>query len=280
MTIFRMLPLNYADSCTVSASPSVLATLPEQNLIVPERYATMRSSSLAAQSVTFVLPSAISLTMAALGRINLTSAGTIRVQCYTDAAATVAASGGDSTALPAFSVAALDAVDLAKYLTARFLGNKNFIWYPAAAVTGVRAVKYTLDDAANPAGFLEAARAGFGGYFEAAYQIETMGGASIALDTKTSQRRSEFGSLVSDLSASWKTLKISPEKMQIGTDLAAFLAIARDLGKHQDFFFDLFPGVDSAEAIYYRGSYKFTSLAAIEPNDYRFRKSSFTLEEA
>lgn len=270
----RMLGRNLADEGTLSALPALLTTLPVTNLQTQGRE-TARTTILASQAITWVLDADQVANMVALGRHNLTTGGTYRIQVYSDAAAT--AQIADSGTLAAFSTAALSPLDAGRYLEDEFRGRKNIVFY-FARLTTVRAVKLTLTDASNPDGYMEASRLFIGEYTELYYAVATgsEGGTSASLST---QGRSDGGDLWSDRGVPFAKQTFSTEFIDDENDLAEVLALIDYLGTFRDFWWDAFPGDTSAWALYRRGQRKFTNDSALDARNYGLHSTAWSMEE-
>lgn len=270
MSNFRMLPRNIVDEATMGApSPALLSTLPATNLQTQPRAEVARTDGLASQVISCTWPTNQKATMVALCRHNLTTGGTIRAQLYSDEA--LSSQLVDSSSVAAFSTSGFAQVDADDYLEDDFRAMKNWVFHFAEQTT-VRGLKITLTDASNPDGYMEASRLFVGSYFEATYNVP-MGGYGLMQETLTSQGRDDGGGLISDRGGDFRTLRLDLS-MIAEDDVPEFCAIARRLGKHRDFWFDLYPEVAGAEAGYLRGQFKFTDLGPLEKPEYaQFRRA-------
>jgi hypothetical protein len=275
MTAPRILRRNIGDEGVLGTpNPVMLSTLPPANLQTQPRNEMARTAGLTAQVITMTWAANQRATMVALGRHNLTTAGTIRAELFSDVALTVGI--GDSGTLAAFTTANLSRVDADDYLDDRFRGKKNWYYY-FPLLTTIRGLRLTLTDAANPAGYMEAARLFVGEYFEFAYDLGfgSEGGGSMSL---SKQGRSDGGDLWSDRGADYEVQRLDTDFMQ-DAEVPEFLAIASKLGTHTDFWLDMIPGDNSAKGIYRRGQRKFTSTGMLEPREYGVNRQSFEAQE-
>jgi len=258
---------------TLAVSPAALSTLPIGNLLTQPRNEVWRSPGVTTQVITVVFGSNQTASMVALARLNATTGGTVQVQGYDDAGMT--SQLFNSTALAAFSTASLADVDAFRYLEDSFRGKKNFVYY-FTKVTTLRAIKITITDAGNPAGYIEASRLFIGDYFEFTYEAGDSGesGASRSL---TVQGRSEGGDLWSDRGPGYEQQTVDLDNIH-EDDVPELLALSEFLGTHTDFFFDLLPGDTSAFAIYRRGQRKFTAESALRPRGYMLNAQTLAME--
>ena len=274
---FRLLARNVIDEAlSATASPSALSTHPLSR-VQQQGHASTRTTSLATQTYTFTWSSDQTMNMVALARHNLRTAGTIRVQVYSDAACTTLLE--DSTALAAFSTTGLSTLDVYRYLQAVFRGKKCFAYYFTATRTTVRGLKITITDAANPDGFMEFSRLLAGLYFQPSLNPD-YGGLGLEQASLSGQVRTDGGELKSDARARYRTERITHENIPDETDLAEFLAIADYLDKERDFWFSFYPGEGGAKEIYHQGVFKFTQLGALEPNYFSHHKAEYVMAEA
>lgn len=280
MNKLRILIRNIGDSATVdSASPALLPTLPASNLQTQPRGEIFRTDGLSSQEIRFTWDSNQSASMVALVGHNLTTAGTIRAQGYSDTGFGVGSPDGllfDSTALPAFSVASLDEEDAADYLEADFRRRKSWVHY-FAEVSTLRALKLTFADAANPDGYMEASRLFVGKYFSP-QKDPPFGGLQLAPGSMTKSGRLDGGSLRSDRGADFLQITITLPFI-LDADVSKFLALVRRLGKHRDFWFDFYPDLGEAREIYHRGQFKFTDLGPLEPHFSALHRRTMVMEE-
>jgi len=274
---WRIIPRNLIDeAATAAASPSLLSTHPLSRVQQQGR-ATARTTGLTTQVFTFTWSSNQTANAAVVALHNLRTAGTIRIEVFSDAALTVSLE--DSTALAAFSTTGLSQLDVDDYLTSRLRGMKNFVFWFSATRTTIRGLRITFTDAANADGFMEVARFVMGKYFEATYN-PPYAGEGLTLATLTGQVRADGGTLYSDRRADYRIERLQLDSIPDATDLAELKAIAGYLGKHKDFFFTFYPGVGGVKEVYHQGIFKFTELGALEPHFVNLHRQSIVMEEA
>lgn len=204
------------------------------NLATVLRAETLRTSGVSAQTVTATWPANQTVSAVALCRHNLTSAATWRVQLYSDTGLTTQIyDSGFVTALISTDPGAFDAVDAASFAVLR----NSVLWF--AAQTTVRGLKVTLTDAANPVGYLEAARLFVGVYTDVrnpAWDYE------IAWDDPTTQARTLGRSLLSQNNGDrTRSFPFQMAMMPVATRNFIF-DMQRAYGMEKDFFMSMWPG--------------------------------------
>lgn len=275
MSAPRILLRDIAQDATFGTpSPVLLTTMPVENLLTQPRREVARTTGLATQVITLTWPTNQICSVVALCRNNLRTAGSIQAEGFSDTALTTPIF--DSTALAAFSTANLAQADVDDYLENDFRGFKNWVYYPTR-VTAMKGLRITLIDAVNPDGYMEASRLFVGDYFEFAYTPPT-GGEGAQQGTLTKQGRSDGGDLWSDRGADFQIQRIDANFIE-ASELPSVLAVARRLGMHRDFWFDLLPGDTSAWGIYRRGQRKFVNLGQLDASNFGLFSQTLTMEE-
>ncbi len=210
------------------------ASYPATNLATQLRSETLRTTGVSAQAIRATWATNQTIAAVALCRHNLTAAATWRVQLYSDAAWTTQIyDSGTITALISTDPGPFDAVT-----DATFAVLKNSALYFTAQTT-VRSAQITLTDAANPAGYLEAARLFAGPYTDVRnpdWDYE------IVWDDPTTQVRTLGRSLLSQNNG--ERVRSFPFQLSmIAVATRNFLFdLQRVYGMEKDFFFSMWPG--------------------------------------
>ena len=250
MNNLRILGRNRIEEATsVLASPSVLATLPETNLLLPTEHGRVaRSTSLASQKYTFSWAADQNCNMIAVSRHNLGVAGTICGVAY-DSYPTVL---HDTTPLPAFSTSGLD-TELDDDITdIDFEMLKNWVSY-FDLVTEMGSLELTLNDPTNPALFLQLTKPFAGKYFELTYNP---GGVEFTMPDSSEGGFAEDKTHIVDRGALHREILIQLEAIPNASDLKTLKGIARRIGKHGECWLDPYPHNTDAMGIYARGAYR------------------------
>lgn len=275
MNPFRILPRNIGDSASLdSESPALLATLPATNLQTVPRGEVFRTNGLASQEIRFTWDSNQRANMVAIRGHNLTTGGTIRAQGYSDTSFSSALF--DSTALAAISTAALSTIDADTYRESEFRNLRNWAYY-FTEVSTLRGLKLTFEDAANPDGYMQASRLFVGSYFQATYD-PPFAGAGMVPGTMTKGMRTDGGSHRVDRGEDYRVLTMSLDFIA-ASEVKEFLAIARYLNTHRDFWFSLYPGEADAQELYHQGQFRFVDLGPLEPWFPSLHRRTLTMEE-
>lgn len=266
--IFR----NLADTATITASPALVAGLPESNLKFQERNKTARSTSLAAQTYLFSWATDQNIDAIACKWHNWTAAATMANPTYSDSAWTTAID--TNAAANAFAYTGFDANDV--LTEADFKIIKNAERYLTNR-TNVRSMKATIADAANPDGYIEASRFFIGKSLELSYSVP-YGGAILTLDDLSVQSVMDDGSLVTDKRAKRRKLELSAHCV-VPSEWAALLAAFRYCGLDKDFWVSVFPDEGSYLQAYYSGAFKFAAPSAFDRHFPSAAQSKLTLIE-
>ena len=210
------------------------ASYPATNLITQLRSDTLRTTGVSAQVIRATWAANQTVAAVALCRHNLTAAATWRVQLYSDAAWTTQIyDSGTVTAFISTDAGSLDTVN-----DPTFAVLKNSALYFTAQTT-VRSAQITLTDAANPAGYLEAARVFFGPYTDVRnppWDYE------ILWEDPTTQVRTLGRSLLSQNNGDrTRSFPFQLAMMPVATRNFIF-DIQRAYGMEKDFFMSMWPG--------------------------------------
>lgn len=238
MSNLRIITPNDGDAATLSASPALVATLPQANLQDVSRAKVARTTSTALQyySGTWTTPRIISA--AAIVRHNLTSAATWRLLLYSDAALTaVVYDSGNVVACPPKALGDIEwGVDAlgASLFSDWALAFSSMFFSPTTAQGFIIAVT----DAANPAGYFEISRLFMGRYLSADYNFDW--GFGLQWIEDTTQQRTDGGTLRSDASEPRRRMSFRLSALS-ASDRPKALEWARKSGLRLDSFISLFP---------------------------------------
>lgn len=228
MANLRILHNNLADTATVTAT-GTLSALPATNLQSDGKSAVWRSTGLASVAVALEWATPQTVSMVALAFTNLTTASTIRVRCYT---------------LPADVTPVVDVtVNAVKGSASIFdvphsAGGNSYaaVYFPSGSF---RRVHLSFTDAANPAGYMQAARMMVGSYWSPVYNVE-WGAVTMGLIDTGKSERTEAGDLRTDRGNVHKTLSFDLNYMPT-TDLAVLYNILRTNGTFRPMFVSVTP---------------------------------------
>ncbi len=231
---------NAVDAATMSASPTMLSTMPPSNVQIPARGRVARSSGTAAQQINFTWAGqGYYLNFLTLMRHNLESGATWRVQLFSDLAWTTQIY--DSGTVAAYDYATLGDLDfgvdpLGSGVFDSFLGQKFSVVYftRVLALSG----RVTITDVGNSAGYVEASRLFAGDYAELLFNPSS---ASMAWEDNTEQSRAAGGSLRSDAGVAYRKMGFAVDFLD-ASQRAQFADMYRYAGKRQDVFVSLYPG--------------------------------------
>ncbi len=267
----RIIHTNKTDSATLSVSPSENASFPVANLTTAMRGDVLRTTGVSAQQIRAVWGSAQSVSAAALCQHNLTAAATWRVRLYSDNAFTTSVyDSGTVTAYDSAGIGTLDAIT-----DPSFIGYKNSVlWFSA-----VNAQSMTIDltDAANPAGYLSAARMIVGGYTELAYNFD-WGHPLNAIDP-TTQSTTLGGSLLSqDNGPIKRELQLDFARLA-ATDRNFMFDLIRTKGKGKDVYVSAWPGATGKKERDYQFAAKLTAWQGVAQPMLNYYGTSATFGE-
>jgi len=237
----RVVYENYIDTATLSASPAMVATLPEENLQKLSRSRVARTTSLAQQLVLGDLASTKLVSSLVLWRHNLSASATMRLELFDGAGQTgntVYDSGTIETStykslgdlnwgIDPFEASVFDAWGV----------YWSVLWFAPAAASSFR---ITLNDSSNADGYMEITRAILGPYIEPFFNPSY--GMRLGWQETSKQERTDGGTLHSDPSSNFRNLEFSLD-MLTETDRPKFLEFTRLVGKRKDFFISVFPEV-------------------------------------
>jgi hypothetical protein len=235
----RLVAVNLVDAATLSASPALVSTLPVTNLQDSRRAKMARTTSTAQQVITGDLAATGVCSAAALWRHNLSPAGTWRIELFT-----AAAQGGtkiyDSGAVLAYTAKCLGDLfwgsdPLGASVFTGWAFRYSVLWFPPVSALSFR---LTLTDAANPDGYMQAARLVLGYYLMPAVNVEF--GPEISWVDNSKQVRMDGGSLHTEAVEPYRELNVELAWLA-DVERAQWLEIARVTGKRGDVLVSLYP---------------------------------------
>lgn len=255
MPNLRIVAVNAADTATV-ASPG--AVLPVTNLQNTTRTSVWRASGTAA-TITAAWADPQALDSVALMTSNLTSAATWRIRAF-DAAVMLY----DSSAVLACPPRPLGELDwgyrpLGVNAFAFGMAAQSVLWVAERVLA--TSVVIDIDDATNPAGYIEASRLVIGERWEPEYNMSW--GAQLTFEERGSQSRADDGTLRSEPGAVSRTLEFSLDWLK-ELDRAAFAEITRYLGIHRDFLISAYPASSADKDAHYTMQAKLTRAPGIK----------------
>ncbi len=247
-----------AMGCRLSASPALVATMPEANLQTQARYKVARSTSLASQDIKASWAIAQRFNYVFSRMHNYTAAAQTRDRTYTDSAYSTGLVDNALANCYAYTNHARN--DVLTEFDFRLL--KNSVRYISPLVTTLLSYIMTISDPANPDGWLEFSRLFGGEYYECEYQLPG-GGVLFTFDDYGTQSRAHDGSIISDKGAKGRKLELSSDCFS-STDWNELLAGQRYCGFDKDLFVSVTPTNGTFLEPYYHGLFKFQQLSALD----------------
>lgn len=239
----RIITPNDCDIATLTASPSLVTTLPVTNLQSPSRALVARSTSTSAQDIKGTWSASRIISAAALVRHNLTSSATWQLRLYSDAAWTTLIY--DSGAVVACKPKALGDLEwgvdpLGASLFTDWDHAFSSMWFAPVAA---RSFVITLTDTTNADGYVQASRLFIGRYLEP--QINFDYGFRLQWLENTRQERTDGGTLRSDAQDPYRRMSFRLAALST-SDRPKFMEWARRDGLRNDVFISAFPENGSA----------------------------------
>ncbi len=284
MPNLRIVYNNAADRAATIVASTTAGALAASNLQSNLKSEIWRSTGTTA-TLTLTWTAAETLACVALPFCNLTSAATIRVQCYTN-------TGDASPVLDTGAVAACPAS--ASYGNDYGVtGNSNSfsrggvnsfaygggayadVWF---AATVARKVVITLTDASNPDGYIEAARLVTGTYWTPERNVE-YDSPKVSLQDDSKHSRSEAGDLMTERGIVYRKLAFDLSVMS-NADRDSVWRILRTNGMSKPLFVSLTP--DSTDVIDEQIYMIYGKLSSLSAMQYKFMgqyATSFQIEE-
>ena len=235
----RILSNNLADSAIISASPAMVATLPETNLQTALREQVARWTAVDGQAITVTWPGSKAVSCVCLYRGNFSATATWRVRVWADGAMTTTAyDSGTAYICPPVPLGGLEwGVDpLSKNLYSDWDYAIAVAWFAPVLAAGVTIDVY---DPENLDGYVQASRLFVGQHFEPAVGVSS--GMQLGYRENSQQARTEGGSLRVEAGAIWRTLQVDTREMA-ESDRLRMIDIARNSGMRNDVFVSVFPG--------------------------------------
>lgn len=232
-------------AATLGASPALVSTLPAAHLKTTDRAAVARSTSTASQTLTGNFTATGAVSCVVLWRHNLTDAATWKVELFTavNQGGTKVYDSGDVDALTApaigYWVAASPGVALepAQY-SVLYFGSVN-----------ARSFRITLDDAANPDGYVQACRLMMGAYWEPSQNPDR--GPELQWLDASSQWRSGGGTLRTDPRCQYRQLTLDFSVLSLA-DMADLQYLIARVGLRSEVWVSVLPGWGALDSSYLR----------------------------
>ncbi len=276
MTNFRIIYDNKADRATLAVS-STAGTLVAANLLTEIKSQTWRSTSTTA-SITATWTTGYLVGGVWLPFTNLTSAATIRVRVYTEAA-------DPSPAFDSGTVLACPATPLGLWGWGSSPLGANAFSYGGGAYGGVwisapttgKKVVIDLVDSSNSSGYIEAGRLVIGSYWEGAKGADY--GASLSAVDTSKQLRNDAGDLMTDRGTIHRHETV-PLTTLSPTERTTLWNILVGNGMFRPVFFSLYPedvdtGLEQSHMLYG----KLMSSPAVSVPAFREYATTLDLEE-
>lgn len=275
MKNLRIIHHNAADLAAISAS-SQSGALSVRNLLTDIKSEVWRSTGTHA-TLNAVFPLTSLIAAVALPFCNLSATATLRVRGYALAADAVPAF--DTGAVQACAHQPLGAWDwglepLGVNAFSYGGGAYGRIWFAPA---WVEKLEIDIDDALNPAGYIEASRLLAGMYWSPENNADY--GASLTADDASQHYRNEGGDLLTNVGPRNRKLALSLTAMS-PPDRSKLMAILRGNGKSRPVFVSLFPESDDPLLEQDHQVYgKLPDAAAVATPQFERYSTSITVEE-
>lgn len=234
----RIITPNDADAATLTAVPSMAATLPQTNLQRPERALVARTTSTADQQIRGTWSTGRVISAVALNRHNLSSVSTWRFRLYADAVwADLIYDSGEVVAVPPKSLGDMEwGVDpLGVSLFTGWSHAFSQMWLEPIVA---RSFILTLLDGTNADGYMQASRLFVGRYLEPSINMDW--GYGLRWHEDTTQERTDGGTLRSDGNDPYRRLTLRLSWLA-PADRPKFAEWARRDGLRNDFWVSAFP---------------------------------------
>jgi len=278
----RFIVDNFSDSCTLSATPAVVGTMPVTNLQTTARGRKMRTTNLTSQDIKGTSSFGRPVQACVLYNTTLSSNSTVRFRLYSDSAWTTLIY--DSGVINVFTINDLGSygnnwgfVPLGASVFHGWGNPYVAIWMPAQ-LTG-SSFTLTVTDVGNPNGYWDASRLVVGPILSPLNNIEY--GFAWKWEDNSSQYRTGGGSLRTDIApeGSFRTAKFSLDR-STEQDRAAFFEFQRTVGKRKDFFVSVLPDVGGTNERDFSMMAKNTAINDMVWTDYtNAGATTFTVEE-
>ncbi|WP_409028403.1 hypothetical protein OX462_10915 [Janthinobacterium sp. SUN098] len=275
MTNLRIIHHNAADLAVITAS-SQSGGLTAENLLTDIKSEVWRSTGTSA-TLHAVFPSTALIGALVLPFCNLSSAATLRARGYVLASDSTPAF--DTGTVQACAHQPLGACDwglepLGVNAFSYGGGAYGRIWF---APDWVEKLEIDIDDALNPAGYIEASRLVAGMYWSPESNADY--GASVTVDDASQHYRNEGGDLLTNVGPRSRKLALSLTAMS-PPDRSKLMAILRGNGKSRPVFISLFPESDDPLLEQDHQVYgKLPDAAAVTTPQFERYSTSITVEE-
>lgn len=241
MSNLRLIWAIPSDEATLSASPALVATLPETNLQDPTRSRVARTTGLADQQILGDLTALTVVNSFVLWRHNLSSAATWRIELFDGAGQTGGAvyDSGIGIANPPKALGDLEwGIDaLGATVFNDWSLAYSVMWFPATAALSFR---LTLSDSDNLYGYMESSRMMLGRYFEPKTNADF--GLGLKWVDQSKQIRTAGGTLRTEAGPVFREMSLNLSFLT-ESERPKFMEIMRMRGKRSDLFISFFPEV-------------------------------------
>lgn len=251
----RIVPKNDWDDATLTVSDAAVVGFEAENTQNTIRDKTWRTTSNAAQSITAVWPSAITLSHFSMHR-HLNNAGTFRWQLYSDAGATVQIH--DSTALSATTYTRSEPYAWSDGDDDPFLSRAPS-WYWHSEIANVRAARLTFSGTPAQA-YWQASRIWCGRYMQ--LDRSPARGIEFGQFDNTDRERTQGGSLRTNAGESWRQFTFDLKAIK-ESEFATWVDIREYAGTSKDVVVSVFPGDGTRKEALYMMAGRMMSLNAI-----------------
>ncbi len=274
MPAARYVPINLADRATLNSTETFATTLPLTNMQTQGRSTVTRFLNNGGVTIQAQLPSAVPISCVAICGHSLTPVGTVAVELYSNTNVTGLIS--TTGAVTVYPIGLSPTVENLNFPENAIFRNKAF-YFPTAPTVG--AVVIRILDSGSALGYNEVARLVIGQYREFKYQ-DAYGGATLSIDSQTTNERTKDGSQVSDKGSNFTRIDVKKDWIANGSDWADLIAAYTRLGMDGDFFYSQFPSDTTMglEEFYYQGMKKFGAMSGVDKWVYGLNRTSFTLE--
>lgn len=276
--LFRNL-INSDQGCTLTDSPTCVATLPVTNLQADTaRGKTARSSSLLTQDFKATWSGGNQVAnMSALTRHNLTVGDSMESLIYAGAAWTN--NQYDSTALAAMSTSGTDTT-YDTLTAADMAGYRNTVHY-FSQVSNMQSAIARLaqfgSPTANADGYFEATR-WFLGKYEALTYNPAQGGVTMDFMGLTKGAENDAGGWKTDKGARYRKLTINLELIP-DAQIASIMGGIRYAGTDKEIFVSLYPGEGGQLELYHQFAGKIIEAPGFTPHTYGYHRNMLVIRE-
>lgn len=278
----RIVYRNLVDEATLSASPSLVSSLPVANLQNTLRTAMARSTSLASQDILGDWGAQEPVDCCVAWRHNWGPGSTWRLRLY---------SGANQTGTLLYDSGDIDAEPITP-LGELWWGYEpwgtgiidDWGWWWSTLwldeVVSARSFKLTIYAPSNPYAYVELSRLILGAAWTLSDTANGMApGASIEWRDDHRLARTDAGSLISTQGAMWRAAKFQLARLS-DNDRRELFRIARLQGRYRDVFVSLLPGYGGAAERDYELLGQFSSLPPMTMHGATYWNGAVEIEEA